>query len=198
MERWLPYDEARLHRVLRVSSPQLRGWLRTNRRNLLGLARERGVPTGGLAMRLVGPRRPGVSRRTYAALLSRAQRTLTQSHLLLHILTHDFHQWSLLRATPRVFRVRSVEQWRRMRSRGMTPLEIARRSDRRDAGAIRRDVMEVLARSARRGGSAGATTRAQADRFLARQKRRVDRWLRVPLVRPAPKASSPRILLCHL
>jgi hypothetical protein len=118
------------------------------------------------------------------------------------VLTHDFHQWSLLRATPRVFGVPTIGQWRRMRLRGMSPLEIGARLGRDDGVAIRRDLVKVIERSADRGVRAGATSRAQADRFVAQQRRTLERWLRSPLVRPPTEPSGARAMgrsaLCHI
>lgn len=190
MERWLPYDEARLYALLRIDRRDLRRWLRIDERRTIGqLAHVRGVEVRGLAERLVEPRRSAVTGRVYGALLARARRTLTQGHLAQHIFFHDFHQWSPLRAAPRIFGVRDEAEWRRLRSSGMTPLEIGRRFGRRKA-PIRAQLIAVLEASARRGVARGATSRRQADVFLDEEHRTVDGWLRAPLVLPRVGGSA--------
>lgn len=200
MERWLPYDERRLLAIFGVSRSRLRAWLR-DRRPLTRLARRRGVDTRGLAERLVAPREAGVPAATYRALVSRARRTLTQAHLVQHILFHDFHQWAPLRAAPRIFGVRDLDQWRRMRSRGMTPLQIGARFG-RDEATIRPAIIAVLYASARRGMHRGATSRRQAAALFSVQSRGLTHWLTVALTPPAAAAAvdsaAPPPGLCHL
>ena len=205
MERWLPYDEARLYAILRITRRDLRRWLANDERRTLGqLAHVRGVPVRGLAERLVEPRRAAVTARVYGALVARARRTLTQGHLSQHVFFHDFHQWAPLRATPRIFGVGDETEWRRLRLRGMTPLEIGRRYGRPKA-PIRSQLIAVLEASAERGVALGDTSRRQADAFLAEQRRTADRWLRSPLVRPPVEGSAktaaagdPALALCPL
>src|SRR5258705_8968865 len=84
---WLPYSEQRLLRVLGVSRPQLRAWVRDDDHHCLRqLAAKRGLTLTAAITRLVSPWRGRVSRARYVELARRARDTLTQRHLAQHVL----------------------------------------------------------------------------------------------------------------
>lgn len=92
MFHWLPYDEARLYRLLGIDRSRLRSWLRDDRRHTIAqLARRRGIAPEELALRLVRPWRDEVSPGRFRLLRRRALRTLTQGHLAQHIFFHPLH-----------------------------------------------------------------------------------------------------------
>src|SRR5438874_1788542 len=56
LDHWLPYDETRLFRILRVDRKQLLAWQRDESHTLADLARLRDVDPRMLPAQLVGPR----------------------------------------------------------------------------------------------------------------------------------------------
>ena len=176
MEHWLPYDEARLHRLLRASRAELWGYLRNERRTLAAFASTRGWQPEGLARALVAQWRGRVSARQLELLRSRALRTLTQGHLAQHMLFHALHQRTLPEASARVFGVHGKE-FVRLRRAQLSPLHIAALNG-RGGGAVERGATAALRATAHRGVRAHAVTRRQAELVLKRQLRYLPRWLR--------------------
>jgi hypothetical protein len=110
LEHWLPYDQNTLFRILDLNLEQVRKYFASEPNapavpTLAALARSRGLNVGRLADELVASWHPRVSRPQYAVLRRRAMRTLTQGHLMQHMLFHPFHDTALLRASPQVFGV---------------------------------------------------------------------------------------------
>lgn len=93
-ERWLPFDEADLIRELGGDTQEYFLYFKQGK-TLLDLARKRGVPTVGLASRVVRPQRRRLTTRQFAVVRDRTARVLRQSHLAEHMLGHHFHQDSL-------------------------------------------------------------------------------------------------------
>ena len=79
---WVPFDEARLHTLLRADRAELWRWLRHDLQTLAQLAARRGYRSAGkLADALVAPRAKHVSAAQLRALRARTLRVLVQGHL---------------------------------------------------------------------------------------------------------------------
>jgi hypothetical protein len=122
LEHWLPYDQNTLLRILGLNLEQVRRYFQSDPGapvvpTLAALARSRGIGVQRLANELVASWHPRVSRGQYAVLLDRAMRTLTQGHLMQHMLFHPFHDTALFRASPQVFGVspHDLNQYRAQR-----------------------------------------------------------------------------------
>ena len=196
MQRWLPFDEARLYRALDTTRPAVDAWLDDDngRRSLEQLARGRGMSRKALVARLLGPRRRGVTPRQYKRLRDRTARVVTQSHLSQHILFHTFHQWAVREAARRTLGL-SDREWRRLRGRsrsgrpGLTVVQIARRRG-VPVKRLRRPVMAAVARSYRRGKRAGAISARQVRRQMKVHYWKIQFW---PWDPEAPDGRADRI-----
>src|SRR3954447_7216548 len=83
---WLPYDEARLYRLLGITRVGLWAQLRDDRRTLAELAARHGWrDPRRLAAALAARGRERVGARRAAELEARALRTITQGHLAQHL-----------------------------------------------------------------------------------------------------------------
>src|SRR4051794_3558280 len=83
---WLPFDERRLYRLLRVDRGDVWQQLRDDRHTLAELAARRGRPdTERLAAQLVAPWERRIDGARLRTLQHRALRTLTQGHLSQHL-----------------------------------------------------------------------------------------------------------------
>jgi hypothetical protein len=181
MLHWLPYDEVRLYDALGVSRRELESWLRDDHRTIADLARRRGLQPRTLARELVAPWRGRAGDRRTRVLEERALRTLTQGHLAQHVFFHLFHGTRTLAHTRAVFGV-PRRRFQRLRARGLTPSQIARRGGRSPATARKR-LLGVLRGTAAAGVRRHATSRRQAALTLRHQRRLLSCWMR----RPAPK-----------
>jgi WD40-like Beta Propeller Repeat len=177
MEHWLPYDEQRLHALLRTSRAGLWRYLADERRTVAAFARRRGWRPETLARELVEPWRDRVSKRRFEVLRSRALRTLTQGHLAQHLLFHSLHQGTLPAASSRVFGVRDAAEFADLRRAQLSALHIAALNGRGN-GVVEHAATAALRATARRGVRAHAVTKRQARLLLARQLRYLPRWLR--------------------
>lgn len=181
MHHWIPFDESRLYTELGVGEARVFDWLLNDHRTIADLAERRGVRLRGLAKRLIANRDVGDRQR--AILLRRARDMLTQGHLAQHTLFHVFHGTHM--AGPRELRDWfgvSLATWDRLRLKGLTPNQIARRHDHEPAG-VRRKALAELGEQADDGVDHHATSRAEADLFLARQRRLLNCWMKSPLAR---------------
>ena len=103
---WLPYDETRLYRLLRIKRSDVWQQLRDDRHNLAQLA-----PPPGLELRraspaaLVAPWRAEAPAARLRLLRSRALRTLTQGHMAQHMFFHSLHQFAVPARARRIFGV---------------------------------------------------------------------------------------------
>jgi hypothetical protein len=183
MHHWVPFDETRLYAELGAHGSRVFDWLLDDHRTIADLARRRGVRMPGLAGRLLANRRRRVDDRQYAILLRRANAMLTQGHLAQHTLFHVFHGTHLTgpRELRRWFGV-SLATWDRLRLKGLTPNQIARRHG-RDPADVRRKALAELAEQAGDGIRRHATDRSEAHLFLARQRRLTNCWMKSPLAR---------------
>jgi len=92
MQHWLPYDERRLFRMLRVTREEARVWIADDvHHSFAQLVRRRGLTLDVAVDRLVVPWTRGQGGVRQNVLRARALSTLTQSHLSQHVLFHEFH-----------------------------------------------------------------------------------------------------------
>ena len=118
---WLPYDERRLYRLLKITRSDLWQQVRDDRRTVAQLAARHGwKDPRALAAALVAPRRAALGRAATERLEDRALRTLTQGHLAQHVFFHSLHQFSLPSAAPELFGVTDAA-FRRLRRVGAQP-----------------------------------------------------------------------------
>ncbi len=176
-QHWLPYDEAQLYRVLGKTREQIWHHLRDDRKHNLGqFARKRGLTPRRAAQRLVAPRRGTVSASTYARLVRRAERTLTQGHMSQHLLFHSLHQLAIPDRARSIFGTRSVEEYLRLRRAELSPQQIGRLNGRTQKQMLDRS-NAALRTEARKGVRNRSTTARQAAILLDRQLRQVPRFL---------------------
>src|SRR3954452_3725906 len=174
--RWLPYDETRLYRLLGITRVGLWGQLRDDHRTLAQLAARHGWPDPRrLAAALVAPDAARVGAKRAAVLRRRALLTITQGHLAQHLFFHSLHQFAIASEAPAIFGVSDVG-FRALRRAELSPLAIARLHG-RSPGEVEGLAIAVLRERARTGVRAGATPSAQAARLLRRQLTQLPRWL---------------------
>jgi hypothetical protein len=204
-EHWLPYDQNLLLRTLHMNTEDVRQFFvahATRRRipPLARLVRARGLSVSGLARHLVQAGLPDASGTDRAELLKRARWTLTQGHLMQHMLFHPFHDRALLYASRRIFGVSPVELGRRLNSTGRSRRQIGHahgRSDRQMVAAIK----AVLRAEERKGVASHVTPRSEARAELSSQLARINAFLdarkRTRLDFPG-KAGDQRVYYCHV
>ena len=201
MQHWLPYDLVNLERISGMSVEDMRRYFRAPGPTVPPLAdalTARGIDPGRLARRLVAAGHPSRARR--ATLLRRADLTLTQGHLLQHLLFHPLHSRGLTRAVPAIFGVPNREMAAALR-RGMSRREVG------EAHGRTRDQMIEAARAAlRRAMQSGRRHRyvpsGEARRELDEQQALVPQWLELR----GPGAANPQreirakafTAVCHL
>jgi len=184
MSSWLPYDEARLERLLGSSREELSHWL-DDRRSLAELAAARGYSSPrALATRLVATR--DVSSRTRRVLYVRALDTLTQPHLARHVLFHIFHTPAIPDRARAVFGV-SPSVFRSLRDAGRSPNAIAEAGGRTQP-ELRQALDRLLAQRVRDGVRTGAMSAAQAEHLLTLQRESLPLYVGRPFRTPAAQA----------
>jgi hypothetical protein len=202
MERWTPFDEARLYAALHTTRPGVERWLADSRgrRTLLELARRRGIGRAQLVRRLVAPSRGRVTRAQYAVLRARTNRIVTQSHLAQHMLFHTFHTWAVRDAARRRLGL-SEREWNHLRNKprgdgpGMSVVQIARRRH-VPVKSLRSPVLRAVTRSNRRGMHRREMPPAQATAELVEERWKIEYW---PLDRShRDRAGRTAHLLCDL
>ena len=172
---WLPYEEARLYKLIGKSRGDVFRWVR-DERTIAQLARRQGWDTHKLAQALVAPRRGSVSPAMLRELTDRAERTLTQGHLGQHILFHALHQNAVPERAPEIFGTRDRDEFVKFRRAELSPLQICELNGRTRVEA-QRGVSDALRDAAARGVADGSLPRAQAQVMLDRQLRQIPRWL---------------------
>src|SRR4051794_38936526 len=106
---WLPYDEARLYRLLGITRVGLWAQLRDDHRTLAQLAARHGWPDARkLAAALVAPAAGHVAPARLATLRERALSTITQGHLAQHVFFHSLHQFGIASEAPAIFGVSDI------------------------------------------------------------------------------------------
>ncbi len=194
---WLPYDERRLYRTLKITRQELWQQLRDDRRTLAQLAARRGWrDPRRLAAALVAPRALDQDRATAARLRDRALRTITQGHLAQHVFFHSLHQFAIPSAAPDIFGVTDA-RFRALRRQELSPLAIGR-LDGRSPASVQGAAIAVLRERAAAGVRGGAIGAAQARLLLRRQVTQLPRWLNQaryngpPLTHRGALVSAPR------
>lgn len=175
MERWMPFDQKRLLRILGINNSQVYAALWRGDLTLEEVARRRGVPVHGLATRLLANRRAKVSRKMYRVLFRRTRIMLTQGHLAEHVIGHVFHHTSLVTAAPAEFGVAPM-QYVHFHQGGLTPVEIAAKGGRSPA-QLRASLLSVAKAYGRRGVRRKALSAPQARARLNQLKAHVDAWM---------------------
>jgi hypothetical protein len=187
-EHWLPFDQARLERALGLRGRQLEAYLFNDHHTLADLARHRGIDVAALADHLLEPWSPPLAPDRLAVLRERTIRVLTQGHLAQHMFFHAFHSFGMGPAVARELFGVSDRRLHHLRTRGDTPLAIARRH-----GTSRRRLLagltEVLRARHRAAIATGEVWPAAADRLLARQLELLPCWIRSP--RPSADPGNP-------
>jgi transposase len=200
MERWMPFDEKRLYRLLDTTRPGVQRWLadERGRRSLEELARRRGMTRATLVRRLLEPWGGRVTHAQLGTLRSRTNRVLTQSHLSQHILFHRFHMWSVRDAARKKLGL-SAGEWRRLRGPGgKSVAEIAH-----DRGVslktLRPPVLRAIKANYKRAVARRTMSKAQADLQFSVQKRRIRYWpLDESETKPSGRSAERAHLLCEL
>ncbi len=174
---WVPFDEARLQRLLRTSRRGLWEWLRHDVQTLAELGAARGYTSPRkLAAALVAPRAKDVSPALARELRARTLRVLVQGHLSQHLIFHSLHQQAGPEAAPKLFGARDTRAFQRLRRLDLSPLRIGRTHGRTRA-QMQRGLERELRAAAREGVERGDTSPRQARVVLQRQLRQVPRWL---------------------
>ena len=174
---WIPFDEARLHRLLRTDRDELWSWLRHDVQTIAGLAAQRGWKNPRrLAAALVAPRAGDVSPAKLRTLRARALRILVQGHLSQHVLLHMLHQEVGPHHARELFGVRHTAAFQALRRLDLSPLRIGRAHGRTRA-QMQRGLERELRHAAHDGIRHGETSARQAQIVLQRQLRQVPRWL---------------------
>ncbi len=179
MEHWLPYDEQQLFSTLGVSVTQVRAYFGGSKHpqvpTLAALAQSHGLDVAGLARRLLASWRPRVSQQTYAQLLDRTTRSLTQGHLMQHMLFHPFHDTAVFQASQRIFGV-GPQQLTADLAHGMTRRQVGHQNARTDQQMFSAAVA-VLRSEQAIGVRRHLTPPAEARRELADQTAALSAWL---------------------
>jgi hypothetical protein len=172
---WLPYEEARLYKLIGQSRGDVFRWVR-DEHTIAELAKRHGWEPRALAEALVAPRRGEVSAAKLRELADRAERTLTQGHLGQHILFHALHQTAVPEHATVIFGTRDRQEFLQLRRAELSPLQICELNGRTRVEA-QRGVSDALREAAEQGVRDGSLPPAQAQVMLDRQLRQVPRWL---------------------
>ena len=173
---WIPYDEGRLYRLLKIDRRQLWQQLRDDHHTVAELAATHGYPSPAtLAAALVAPRASSVSAATLAILRGRAERTLTQGHLAQHLFFHSLHQFAIPSAAPDLFGVTDAA-FRVLRRSELSPLAIGRLHG-HFPGNVEAQAIGVLRERIAAGIAEGSMTARQGSLLLRRQLSQLPRWL---------------------
>jgi hypothetical protein len=179
MQHWMPFDETRLYAALGIDNVALERWLRNDHHTIAELAvRKTGLQPDALADQLVDPWRAVVGPGRLAELRERTIRVLTQGHLAQHVLFHYFHGTGVTGQTDFVFGF-ELPTFIRLRSRGLTLVEIGQRGG-RTAAEISHDLRDALEKGAALGVARHEQSPAQAEFMLHRRVALLPCFLRRP------------------
>jgi hypothetical protein len=179
-EHWLPYDQNTLFQILGVNLEQVREYFASGKNDpavptLAALAQSRGLSVPALANELVAAWHPQVSSQQYAVLVDRATRTLTQGHLMQHMLFHTFHDKALFQASPEVFGV-SPHDLNVYHTEGLTHVEVGVQHG-RTYQQMAAAATAVLTNEQAMGVQAQVTPPSEAQTELAYQLSKLPAWL---------------------
>jgi hypothetical protein len=164
MQHFLPFDEARLYELLKVTRKDVRKHLKTHGNTLAQLAAQHGyADQDKLVADLLGER-------ANPTLTARTKDVLTQSHLSQHVLFHVFHDPKIAKHAQTLFGV-SKKELRKERKAGKTPLEIAK-----EPTKLESRVKTLLEDAYDDAVERGDTTATQAKTMLAVQMKTFDKW----------------------
>ena len=179
LNHFLPYDTRTLYRVLETDDVGLRAFFKARGDHavppIMDLARQRGLSRRRLTRLLMRPWRGMVPVQHLAALRRRTTLTLTQGHLLQHMLFHPLHDRAMMEAEPEIFGADHVTV-AALRRAGMTLAEIGARFGRteQDVAAAAESVLRRTMRHAQR---RNWTPRGQGRRYLRFQISEIPSWL---------------------
>jgi hypothetical protein len=173
-QRWLPYRELDLFRILHTDKRDLLLWL-NDHRGLGDLVRARHLNLRHVESELMAPWRGKVSRQQYQVLWVRTDRTFTQDHLAVHMFGHTFHMFSINLALPQLLGA-NYREMAKLRREGLSFTDIAIRNGRTGA-QLRAGMLRVLRVSAAEGVREHAVLPDQMTRWLRYQELELDRWL---------------------
>jgi hypothetical protein len=180
LDHRFPYDVERLYALLHVDDTELRQYFTAQAGTVVPpvaeLARRRGIAPRRLARTLIEPWRGRVSARRLARLRHRTMLTLTEGHLLQHMLFHPLHSKALMEAEPEVLGADHMTV-AALRRAGISNLEIGQRFGRSECD-ITAAAGRVLRRTMRRAVRARWTPRAQGRRYVRIQYEEIPAWLR--------------------
>ena len=190
MYHWNPIDMQKLSANTGISERKLFLWLQDDdNHDLAGIIKSRklspkSVVNDSLAVE------PGTSKRVRSILRARAERLLTQGHLAQHVFFHWFHSPAIRENAREIFGMQPWDYFRARRA-GFSPADVGRlkRGYTRKQTAAR--VVKVLERYVRRGMKGGATSKAQADYYVAGITRLADVWLDQRYHKKRPKGGLP-------
>jgi hypothetical protein len=173
-ERWLPYRESDLFRVLNINVYTLGAWL-TDHRGLADLVRAKHLDLRRVETELMAPWRGKVSGRQYRVLFRRTDLTFTQDHLAGHMFFHTFHLASVNGALPALLRVNFPEMGQ-LQSAGLTLMDIAIRNGRTRAEVLAR-LLQAIHASDMEGVREHAVLPDQEKLWFAYQQANLAAWL---------------------
>jgi hypothetical protein len=176
MYHWNPIDMQKLMDNTGVSERKLFLWLQDDdNRDLAGIIKSRKLDPKTVVGNSLAIE-PGTSKRIRSILRARAERLLTQGHLAQHVFFHWFHSPAIRENAREIFGMQPWDYFRARRA-GFSPADVGRlkRGYTRKQTAAR--VVKVLERYVRRGMKGGATSKAQADYYVAGITRLADVWL---------------------
>jgi hypothetical protein len=176
---WIPFDVLRLQQALQLSGRDLDAYLFNDHRTLADLVKSRDIDVDELADDLVAPWGSRVDEGRVADLRDRTMRLLTQGHLAQHVFLHVFHTMGAEAAAATAVRL-SPAQFRRLRMRGHSGLDIARRRGVPPA-RVTAGMLELFRRHHEDGIRLQQAWPAQSARVLAEQAGTLRCWMRTPL-----------------
>ncbi len=178
-KHWLPYDEGLLFRILDMSREDVRRYFNGDKRQtvapLANVARTKGYSARRLALRLVRAWHPKTSKRKFAVLIDHATRSLTQGHLMQHMLFHPFHNRNVFRASMDIFGV-SMQELNIQLTQGRSRRQIGRQHGRTD-DQMRAAIRQALEATQARGVQLKLTPKAEAAREVAVALGALEAWL---------------------
>lgn len=203
-ERWLPFDEQSLDHVLGMSSTQVWLYLSSTGNSLNALAQSRGVPTHGLATRILKGRRISQTSRLWRTLRSRTARVLSQPHLAAHMFGHVFHVWAVTLHTPQTLGVSSAQFQELYGQKHLSFAQVAQAGG-VDEATLRERVIAAASASGARGVAKHAMSARENRVLRARDAAGFPSWanygLRQASISRSAAAAAPAAaasLICHL
>jgi hypothetical protein len=192
LNHWLPYDSETLYAALDTNDQELRAYFGGKQHEVvptLGeLAQQRGWSRARLVRLLVEPWRGQVSRRRFQKLKRRTTLTITQGHLLQHMLFHPLHERPLYRRSEEILGADHQTVAALLRQ-GLSRIEIGARFGRTEQQVI--DATDrVLTETAWRGIRNESTPETQMLRYLELQRRKAPGLLHY---KPKPKTGDDEV-----